>query len=145
MAASSQRRRFQTSDGVFLSVIECGVSGTRAAPLTFALIPGWCMPAWLWQPQLDALSAHHPVVALDPRGQGESDVPEGGYHYERRSTDIHEFLRPYQNVVLVGWSLAVLEALNYVHEQGDSKVAGLVLVDNSVGEDPAPQIGRAHV
>jgi microsomal epoxide hydrolase len=133
-----KRRRFQTSDGVFLSTIECGMGD---APLTIALIPGWCMPAWLWQPQLDALGAHYPVVALDPRGQGQSDVPGSGYNYERRATDIHEFLRPYQNVLLVGWSLGALEVLEYIHRFGAERLAGMVLVDSSVGELPVPPPG----
>ncbi len=134
-----KRRRFQTSDGVFLSVIESSVS-KRASP-TIALIPGWCMPAWLWQPQIDALSAHYPVMALDPRGQGESDVPAIGYHFERRATDLHEFLKPYQNVLLVGWSLGALEVLEYAHRFGEDKLAGMVLVDSSVGEMPVPPPG----
>ncbi len=100
MLPTSQRRRIVMSDGVVLSVIDTGNSKPDA-PLTLALIPGWCMPAWLWQPQIDALDAHYPVIALDPRGQGESDVPERGYTLERRARDIHEFLQPCQNVLLV--------------------------------------------
>jgi microsomal epoxide hydrolase len=135
----TKRRRFQTSDGVFLSVIESGVN--EKARLAIALIPGWCMPTWLWQAQLDALSAHYPVTALDPRGQGESDVPDHGYNFERRATDIHEFLKPYQNVLLVGWSLGALEVLEYVRRFGEDKLAGMVLVDSSVGELPVPPPG----
>ena len=138
MTTTQQRRRFQTSDGVFLSAIE---SGNADASLTIALIPGWCMPAWLWQPQLDGLSAHYTVAALDPRGQGESDVPASGYNFERRAADIHEFLQPYQNVLLVGWSLGALEVLEYTHRYGESKLAGMVLVDSSVGELPVPPPG----
>ncbi len=133
-----QRRRFQTSDGVFLSTLW---AGEPQGPLTVALIPGWCMPAWLWQPQLDALSECYPVIALDPRGQGESDAPAHGYNFERRATDIHEFLRPYRNVLLVGWSLGALEILEYTHRYGDAKLAGMVLVDSSVGELPVPPPG----
>ncbi len=133
-----KRRRFQTSDGVFLSAIECD---SHEAPLTIALIPGWCMPARLWQPQIDVLSAHYPVMALDPRGQGESEVPASGYHFERRASDLHEFLQPYQNVLLVGWSLGALEVLEYAHRYGEGKLAGLVLVDSSVGELPVPPPG----
>ena len=129
------------SDGVALSVIETARQAKSKAPLTIALIPGWCMPAWLWQPQLDALSAHYPVITLDPRGQGESEAPESGYNFERRATDIHEFLRPYQNVVLVGWSLGALEVLEYAHRFGEEKLAGMVLVDSSVGELPVPPPG----
>ena len=124
------------SDGVVLSAIE--TVGPSTAPLTIALIPGWCMPAWLWQAQLDALSAHYPVIALDPRGQGESEVPDSGYNFERRATDIREFLQPYPNLLLVGWSLGALEVLEYVHRFGAEKLAGMVLVDSSVGELPVP-------
>ena len=45
-------------------------------------------------------------------------------------------------VLLVGWSLGVLDTLAYVHAHGDPALAGLVLVDNSVGEDPPPPPSR---
>ena len=38
----------------------------------------------------------------------------------------------------MGWSLGVLDSLAYVHSYGDRRLAGLVLIDNSVGEEPAP-------
>jgi non-heme chloroperoxidase len=41
-------------------------------------------------------------------------------------------------VVVIGWSLGVLDILASIHVAGDSRLAGLVLVDNSVGEEPAP-------
>ncbi len=116
-------------------------AGKAASPLTIALIPGWCMPAWLWQAQLEGLAAHYPVIALDPRGQGESAVPESGYTYARRATDLHEFLQPYPKVLLVGWSLGALEVLEYAHRYGEEKLAGMVLVDSSVGELPVPPPG----
>jgi non-heme chloroperoxidase len=137
------RRRICTSDGVLLSVIEC--DGVPDAALTFALIPGWCMPAWLFEPQFCGLGRHHRVVALDPRGQGESEVPAQGYNFERRAADIHEFLEPYCNVVLVGWSLGALEVLEYAHRYGEDKLAGMVLVDSSVGELPVPPPGGSFL
>ncbi len=99
------------------------------------------MPLWLFDEQFAALGKHHRVIALDPRGQGESDVPASGYNFERRAADIHEFLQPYQNVLLVGWSLGALEILQYTHRFGDDKLAGMVLVDSSVGELPVPPPG----
>ena len=95
-------------------------------------------PAWLFNPQINALGQHHRVIALDPRGQGESDVPGHGYNFERRSRDIHELLAPHRNVLLIGWSLGALEVLEYSHRFGEDKLAGLVLVDSSVGELPVP-------
>ncbi len=47
-------------------------------------------------------------------------------------------------VLLVGWSLGVLDTLAYVRVHGDLMVAGLVLVDNSVGEEPAAKPRPYH-
>ena len=80
------------------------------------------------------------MIAFDPRAQGDSDVARAGYDHIRRGQDIAELLarlgsRP---MVLLAWSLAVLEALAYVKAQGDGRLDGVILVDNSVGEEPPP-------
>ena len=58
----------------------------------------------------------------------------------RRGQDIADLLAHLEPapVVVVGWSLGVLDTLAYVHTNGDALIAGLVLVDNSVGEEPPP-------
>src|ERR1043166_302376 len=140
-AETVTRRAFRTSDGVKLSFLEAGTRRKNAGDVAVALIPGWCMPAEIWRKQLDALGAQYYSVALDPRGQGRSDVPGKGYTADRRAADIDEFLRPLSRVVLVGWSLGAIEALQYLHTFGSEKIAGLVLVDSSVGEEPAPAPG----
>lgn len=133
-----KRYTFQTSDGVSLSFLESGPQNTGTQKPTIALIPGWSMPALVWHSQLDVLGQKFHVAALDPRGQGESSVPPSGYSAERRATDLREFLQAFSQVVLVGWSLGAIEALQYVHLFGDERISGLVLVDSSVGEEPAP-------
>lgn len=136
---------FVTSDGVRLHVLEAcpsdAVRPTAQSPV-IAFVPGWSMPASIWREQLAGLGAEHCVAALDPRGQGESDIAPGGYTIERRAEDIHEFAARYPRVVLVAWSLAALEALEYVDRYGDAKLDALVLVDSSVGENPAPPSGH---
>lgn len=137
-SATAADRWFTTSDGVRLHYIEQG------AGRTIVLVPGWTMPAWIFQAQIADFSRTWHVVALDPRGQGESDVAASGYEPYRRGQDIAELLDRVggQPVVLMGWSLGVLDALAYVHQYGDTRIAGLVLIDNSVGEDPAPAPSR---
>ena len=127
---------FLSSDGVRLHYLEAGI----ANPHTVVFVPGWTMPAWIWMPQIQALSHHFHIVAFDPRGQGDSAIPSGGYEPVRRGRDVGELLtrlgsRP---VVVIGWSLGVLDTLAAIQVTGDSRIAGLVLVDNSVGEDPPP-------
>lgn len=137
-AEPARRRSFQTSDGVHLSFLEGGRQNVGMQKPTIVLVPGWLMPATIWQGQLEGLSQHYHVVALDPRGQGQSAVPPWGYTAERRAADLHEFVKPFSSILLIGWSLGAIEALQYVHLYGDERIAGLVLVDSSVGEEPAP-------
>lgn len=126
---------FVTSDGVRLHYLEAGPPSGR----TIVLVPGWTMPAWIWAPQIATFSRRYHVIAFDPRGQGESDAPLRGYTPARRGQDIAELIALLRTkVLLVGWSLGVLDSLAYVHTHGDAALAGLVLVDNSVGEEPAP-------
>lgn len=138
-AVAITRRNLQTSDGVKLSLLEAGGANANSGGLTIALIPGWLMPGEIWRRQLEQLGRSYHTIALDPRGQGESDAPPNGYTAERRATDIKELLDPYANVLLVGWSLGAIEALQYIHMFGAERLAGLVLVDSSVGEEPAPK------
>jgi len=129
-----ERASFRTSDGVRLSYLHADRPGAR--PIVF--VPGWCLPADIWRAQLEAFALTHAVYALDPRGQGESDVPATGYTADRRAADLHEFLqRLAQPAVIVAWSLAGLESLQLVHRFGTRRVAALALVDSSVGEGPA--------
>jgi microsomal epoxide hydrolase len=129
-------RFFTTSDGVKLHYTESGPAGGE----TIVLVPGWTMPGWIFSPQIEAFSAKYRVIAFDPRGQGESEIAASGYDQDRRGQDIAELLGQLgpKPAVLLGWSLGVLDVLAYIHAHGDARVAGLVLVDNSVGENPPP-------
>lgn len=111
---------------------------------TLLFVPGWLMPAEIWRRQIDYFSRRYRVIALDPRSQGESQLAPSGNGIRRRAEDLHDLIEHLQagRVVLIGWSLGVLEALLYVNTRGDAKVAALVLVDNSVGENPPQQGGK---
>jgi non-heme chloroperoxidase len=138
----AQSRFFTTSDGVRLHYLEAGPRTGH----TIVFVPGWTMPAWIWAAQIQAFARYNHVVAFDPRGQGESDAPPFGYEPGRRGQDIAELIANLEPVpaLLVGWSLGVLDTLAYVRAHGDLKVAGLVLVDNSVGEEPPPPPRPPH-
>ena len=127
---------FLTTDGVRLHYLEAGPADGR----TLVFVPGWTMPAWIWMPQIQAFSRQFHVVAFDPRGQGDSAIPAGGYEPLRRGRDVAELIARLGGgpVVVVGWSLGVLDTLAAIHVAGDGRLAGLVLVDNSVGEEPPP-------
>ncbi|MBL8347435.1 MAG: alpha/beta fold hydrolase [Rubrivivax sp.] len=128
-----------------LHYLEAGPASRRSPATTFVFVPGWTMPAWVWKSQIEHLAANLRVLALDPRGQGRSENASEGYTYARRATDIAELMaaaRCSAPVVLVGWSLGVLESLQYLHDARQAgtptPVRGLVLVDNSVGVGDPP-------
>jgi microsomal epoxide hydrolase len=137
--AGAADRYFETSDGVRLHYVDTG-SGR-----TIVMVPGWTMPAWIFDPQITAFSSRYRVIAFDPRSQGDSQVAATGHDPWRRGQDIAELLDQLgpQPVVLMGWSLGVLDSLAYVSGHGDARLAGVVLVDNSVGEDPAPTVSSS--
>jgi len=126
---------FYASDGARLHYTETGPAN---APFLL-FVPGWTMPGWIFTPQLRAFSKRYRVVLFDPRGQGSSEITSTGYNQDRRGEDIGELvdLLP-GKVVVIGWSLGVLDTLAWIHQGGSAKLAGLVFIDNSVGETPAP-------
>jgi non-heme chloroperoxidase len=133
-------RGFETSDGVRLHYLETRPVSGVGAEHVLVLIPGWTMPAWIFSPQLLYFGQYCRVIALDPRGQGDSEIPATGYTAVRRGQDIAELIDAIgaPKVVLGGWSLGVLDSLAYVGTHGSQRLSGLVLVDNSVGESPPP-------
>ena len=135
-AADIRDAHVLTSDGVRLHYREAG----QGSP-TLVFIPGWLMPAEIFDAQLTALSARHHVVVLSPRSQGQSEAFAGPHTPERRARDIHEFVaKTVQGpFVLVGWSLGVMEGLDYVQRFRPKGLKGLVLVDNSIGEARPPK------
>lgn len=129
---------FTTSDGVRLHYLESG----QGQAILF--VPGWTMPADIWDAQIKFFSEHYHVIAIDPRSQGDSDKPTEGNFPERRARDYKELVDHLKlsPVVLVGWSLGVAELLAYVDQFGPDSVRALVLVDGvlSVPQEMLPGI-----
>jgi microsomal epoxide hydrolase len=141
LTAPVQHHTFTTSDGVRLHYIEAG-RGNK----TLVLIPGWLMPAAVFEKQFAALSKSYRVLALDPRSQGLSEVTTLSHAPKRRIQDIDEFLKAAQvrDFVLAGWSLGVLESLDFVANYKPKGLRGLILIDNSVGEGKPPAGRRSN-
>lgn len=64
------------------------------AGLAFVLVHGLASNAAMWDGVADALAAlGHAVAAVDLRGHGRSDKPDGGYDFETITDDLHEVVR----------------------------------------------------
>ena len=125
-----------TSDGVRLHYREAGNGA-----LTLVFVPGWLMPAEIFDGQLRALSDRYHVLALSPRSQGQSDAYPGRHTPELRARDIKEFVEQQapHDFVLVAWSLGVMEGLDYVERYRPRGLKAMVLIDNSIGEAQPPR------
>jgi non-heme chloroperoxidase len=126
----------KTSDGVRIHYLEAG----SGRPIVF--IPGWTMPAWIWQKQIDEFSKRYHVIAVDPRSQGESDQPSYGHLPETRSRDYKELVDQLglKHPVLIGWSMACGELVKYAEQFGTDNIGGLVLVDGFLADKPSPEM-----
>jgi non-heme chloroperoxidase len=141
-AVRAKSETFLTSDNVTLHYFDAGPAQSSA----IVLIPGWTMPADIFEPQINVLSAHFRVIALDPRSQGDSQkTPEGNYPV-RHAHDIDELLQHLNvtSAVLLGWSNGVPDVLTFVDKVGTAKLRGVILVDGFLDfSSPQMQKGLA--
>ncbi len=63
------------------------VVGGSGSPLV--LIHGFPQTWWEWRHMMPDLAKRHTVVAVDLRGAGHSDKPQGGYDKESLANDVH--------------------------------------------------------
>jgi non-heme chloroperoxidase len=137
-AASSTQPKDSVTEGT--ATTPAGISihylqaGNRQAARALVLIPGWRLPAYLWNRQLREFSPTIRVVAIDPRSQGASTKASKGNSPEVRAKDLHEVLAVLgvSTPVLMGWSQGAQDVAAYVQQYGNGSVAGIVLVDSPV-------------
>ena len=113
---------------------EIGLSAAHQFP-SILFVPGWTMPAWIWQSQIEYFAHDYRVVAMDPRSQGQSSQTSDGLYPAVRARDIKAVVDQLHlaPVVIVAWSMAVVETMAYVDQFGTNDFAGLILVDNDAG------------
>jgi len=63
------------------------VVGGAGPPLL--LIHGFPQTWWEWRKMMPLLVKHRTIVAVDLRGAGHSDCPQGGYDKETLAKDVH--------------------------------------------------------
>lgn len=134
-ASEIRSQHFKTSDGITLRYLEAG-SGSQ----TILFIPGWLMPGAIFEKQLQELSKTFRVLAFDPRSQGQSQVTSLAHDPLRRTKDMDELIQAAKisDFILAGWSLGVLESLDYIARYKPKNLKGLILIDNSIGEGKPP-------
>ena len=132
--ATARSGFIKTRDGIKIHYLDASpATGVTSAP-AILFVPGWTMPADIWEYQIDYFSRKHHVVAMEPRSYGLSSQTAEGNYPEAHARDIKAVLdrlklRP---VILVGWSLGVDDVVAYVDQFGSDGVPALILVDEIV-------------
>ena len=117
----------EVAPGVTLRYWEAG------AGRVLVMLPGLGHAASLYKYQLEGLCDEFRVIALDPRGHGESDKPERGYNYHTLAKDLDGFLRALDlnDVTILGHSGGCKIILTYLELYGDSRLRAIVFSDDS--------------
>ena len=128
-----------TAAGIRIHYFE---SGSPASARTLVLIPGWRLPAYLFDRQLREFAAAARVIAIDPRSQGDSTKTPDADTPEARAADLRDVLQALKAAgpVLVGWSQGAQDVAAYVEQFGAGSVAGVVFVDSVVSMGSAAEL-----
>lgn len=112
----------------------------RGAPVVF--LHAFPQSRTMWEPQVQALSKTHRVIAPDCRGFGESDAPLWRYTIEQFADDVRALLDhlAIPRAVLVGLSMGGYTLFAFYRKYAD-RVSGLVLADTRAQADT--EEGRA--
>lgn len=113
-------------DGTPLHYIERG-SGTPVVLMNALMYSA----RYFWRHNVEPLSAGCRVIALDPRGHGESGKPNFGYTVAGLADDLAEFLaaRRLDGAVLVGVALSGFVILDLLRRHGASGIKGVVICE----------------
>ena len=124
-----------TRDGTRLAHVEAGPVTPQGHPLL--LINGWTGDHGVFTPQIAHFARTRRVVAVNLRGHGASDAPEGDYTMEGFADDIAWQCRTLglASPVVVGHSLGGAVALELCGRHPEL-AAGLVMIDTIVLPSP---------
>jgi pimeloyl-ACP methyl ester carboxylesterase len=127
---------YATNDGVRIYYEADGPAG--GDPVVF--VEGLAYGTWMWNWQRDSLSESYHTVALDNRGTGESDTPDGPYTVAEMAGDVEAVLADagLDEVHLVGASLGGMIAQEYALTY--DRVRSLTLLCTSPGGEEAVPI-----
>ncbi|WP_216673663.1 alpha/beta fold hydrolase, partial [Pyxidicoccus fallax] len=123
-----RRHTVKGAGGVELCVAETGNPEGRAV----LFVHGFCQSHLAWRYQFESeLARDFRLVAMDLRGHGDSDTPEGAYADSRdQAGDVHAVITALRlhRPVLVGWSYGGVVVTDYLRHHGDAQLAGVQFV-----------------
>ncbi len=106
-------------------------TGAGDPPILF--VHGWCCSHHFWREQVPTFADNHRVVAVDLRGHGQSDAPDGSYTIDSFVDDLASLMQTIglERPVVVGHSMGGLITLGLVTTRPEL-LRSAVLVDAPV-------------
>lgn len=106
------------------------VIGGSGSPLV--LIHGFPQTWWEWRHMMPQLAKRHTVVAVDLRGAGHSEKPQGGYDKHSMASDVHAVMTTlgFTKYAVCGHDIGAMTALALALTQRDA-VTHLAVLDAS--------------
>jgi non-heme chloroperoxidase len=123
-------KHFTTDDDVKLHYVEAGENNKDV----LILLPGWSQTTRQFSAQITGFSPTHRVIALDPRGHGESEKPESGYRISRLARDLDNLLDHLgiDEAIILGQSASCPVILNFIELFGQKRLRSIILVEQMV-------------
>lgn len=125
--------KISNESGKFLSIDEDTKLHYRRAGngAAIVLVPGWSFSGNIFLQQISYFSKNHDVIAIDPRGQGDSTKSAEGNSYLQHGEDIAAVLKMLrlENVNFIGWSWGCYDILSYVRQFGTTEIARFICLD----------------
>lgn len=136
---SNSYKHFTLSDGTRLAYLD----GGEGEPVL--LLAGWSQSVAQYKHQLGPLRANHRVIAMDWRGHGQSDKPEGGHRVVRYAQDLREFVRGLglADLTVVAHSVGASVVWAYLDAYGPEALKRLVFIDKGAAETAKPDWSAA--
>lgn len=103
---------------VELHILEKG----EGKPLIF--IPGLTFSGEIFKAQIEYFSSKYRVIAIDPRGQGNSTKSVDGNDYLTHGKDVAGLIEALdlKDIVMIGWSTGNLDTWSYVQQYSKEKL-----------------------
>ncbi len=120
------------ANGITLAYDDEGAEGS----LPLVLVHGISMSRRYFHRQLGPLGARHRVLAIDLRGHGDSEKVGSGHTVPQYARDLDQFITALglDRPVLLGWSMGVFVALDYIRQFGTGGIRGLIDVDEAASD-----------
>lgn len=135
-----QTRKIKLEQGFNLNSID------RGSGEALIMIPGWSQSAAEFGRNIEELSNGRRVIALDMRGHGESDKPEGGYRVQRLAKDLDEVIDALglKSVDVLGHSMGSSVVWSYLDLFGPAKLRKFIVVDQAPMAAALPAWSKAE-